>query len=450
MKKCLSLLCMMLAGLFVLGLTACGGGGGAGGSTTSTPSTPTTSTPTTPTTDKVRIWITLGNDPDAAPVTSLTSSQTVNASIWARGTTEETVIFKVNIFNGDKFTTMANDMRTGGNSKAIAIGTLLTPLEPGNYTFKAHSGDFGEVVGSLTITVTPSAPSEQPEETTLNPAVAVVPSDNKYFELAMETDHFKIYCHSQDKGFASNLLLVGEDSIPLLTRVYGVLPNDKTPVYLFATFEEATQLSAMPPGTSPEFSIGGFDTFAPLGDGVKLYISGREKVWWSQRTEVDMRGLMAHETGHRIFYYLYPNIRKPVRPDWLDEGVAGYVMLEVSGSGANGYNFNALVESVKTGEPEWPGLAGLDKLLESSETGGLFGDIANSVIYHIYTSYGEQALGKLLTEYNNSTDLPQAFQKALGVSYSEFEKRWTDWVQDIARRSKDGAQFYELLKESKT
>jgi hypothetical protein len=206
----------------------------------------------------------------------------------------------------------------------------------------------------------------------------------------------------------------------------------------------------MPPVVGPESTAGGFDTFAPLGDGVKLYIPDREKVW-SPRTETDMRGLMAHETGHRIFYYLYPDIRKPVRPDWLDEGLATYAMMEASGSGAAGYGFNEIVESVKTGKPEWTGLAGLDKLLESGETMGLFYGTAATVIYYIHTSYGEQSVGKLLAEYNNSANLPQAFQKALGVSYSEFEEGWAYSVQDIARRSKDGAQFYELLlKESKT
>jgi hypothetical protein len=56
-------------------------------------------------------------------------------------------------------------VRTEGSSKAVSVGALSTPLEPGNYTFQAVSGAFGEIVGSsLQITVTP--PLEQPDKAT--------------------------------------------------------------------------------------------------------------------------------------------------------------------------------------------------------------------------------------------------------------------------------------------
>ena len=133
--------------LLVLGLSACGGG--------------TESTPGVPTIAKVRMWITLNNNPDAPPVTTLTPEQTAQASIWARGTTEEKVTFKVNLYYGDKFTTLVTGVRTAG-SKAVAVGGFATALEPGQYTFKAISGAMGAVIGSLDITVALSLPPAQP------------------------------------------------------------------------------------------------------------------------------------------------------------------------------------------------------------------------------------------------------------------------------------------------
>ncbi len=134
--------------LLVLGLSACGGG--------------TESTPGVPTIAKVRMWITLSNNPDAPPVTTLTPEQTAQASIWARGTTEKTITFKVNLNYGDKFTTLVTGVRTEGSSKAVSVGALSTPLEPGQYTFKAISGAMGAVIGSLDITVALSLPPAQP------------------------------------------------------------------------------------------------------------------------------------------------------------------------------------------------------------------------------------------------------------------------------------------------
>jgi len=142
--------------MILFNLSACGGGNG----------TSTSSIPSAPTIAKVRIWVTLSNNPDATLVTSLTSAQTVQASIWARGTTEETITFKVNLSYGDKFTTLVTGVRIEGSSKAVSVGALSTPLEPGNYTFQAISGAFGEIVGSsIQITVTPDTSVNTPTST---------------------------------------------------------------------------------------------------------------------------------------------------------------------------------------------------------------------------------------------------------------------------------------------
>ena len=157
MKKWLLFLFITIVASLVLELSACSSGS----------STSIGNSPSTPTIAKVRIWVTLSNNPDAAPVTSLTSAQTVQASIWARGTTEESISFKVNLNYGDKFTTLANNVRTEGSGKAVAIGGFATPLEPGSYTFQAISGAFGEIVGSsLQITVTPDTSVNTPTATT--------------------------------------------------------------------------------------------------------------------------------------------------------------------------------------------------------------------------------------------------------------------------------------------
>ena len=171
MKKYLLFLFITFLVSLVLGLSACG----------NRSSNSTGNSSSVPKIAKVRIWVTLSNNPDAEQVTSLTSAQTVQASIWARGTTEGTITFKVNLNYGDKFTTLANGIRTEGSSKAVSVGALSTPLQPGTYTFQAISGAFGEIVGSSseitvmpdtsvnTSTTTPASTlSEQPDKATFN------------------------------------------------------------------------------------------------------------------------------------------------------------------------------------------------------------------------------------------------------------------------------------------
>jgi len=115
---------------------------------------------------KIKIWITLSNNPDDPQVTTLSSAQTAQARLWAMGMSEESITFKVNIYQGDKLTGLASGIRTEGRNQAVSAGGLSvssTPLQPGDYTLKAHTGSFGEVIGVLDIVVTETVLSEQPD-----------------------------------------------------------------------------------------------------------------------------------------------------------------------------------------------------------------------------------------------------------------------------------------------
>jgi len=272
-----------------------------------------------------------------------------------------------------------------------------------------------------------------------------IPSDNEYFDWMLEIDHFKIYFHSSDAEFAGGLIRVGEEDVfsPLL-KVYGGAPPNKTAVYLFLNFEEAKKLGSFPSFIDPGSSFGGFDTSGPLGDGVKLYFPEKDKAL-SPMTESFMKFTMAHEVGHRFFYFVYPNIRAPIRPNWLDEGLAMYVGIEVSQQVE--FAFRPVVQSVKTGQPPLAELDALDKLQESRSTLDLYYGEAATVIYFISTSYGEQALKQILVEYNRSKNLHEAFKQVLGVTYSDFEKAWINRIRDIGEQANSGTEFYCVLTE---
>lgn len=152
MRKALLLFCLMITIAPMLVLPACSNSG--------------STTDRTPVIPKIKMWITLSNNPDDPHLTTLTSAQTAQAKLWAMGMSEESITFKVNLYQGDKLTGLASGIRTEGSNKAVSAGGLSmtsTPLQPGSYTLKAHTGSFGEVIGVLEILVTETVLSEQPD-----------------------------------------------------------------------------------------------------------------------------------------------------------------------------------------------------------------------------------------------------------------------------------------------
>ncbi len=145
---------LMIFALLAFGTSAC--------------SNASTSSTFSPENARIKMWITLSSNPDEPHLTTLTSAQTAQARLWAMGMSEESITFKVNLYQGDKPTGLASGIRIEGSNKAVSAGGLSmtsTPLQPGNYTLKAHTGGFGEVIGLLDIVVTETVLSEQPETT---------------------------------------------------------------------------------------------------------------------------------------------------------------------------------------------------------------------------------------------------------------------------------------------
>jgi len=122
MSRKIAALFLMIFALLAFGTNAC--------SNTSSSST------FSPENARVRMWLTLSNNPDDPQVTTLTSAQTAQARLWAMGLSEESITFKVNIYQGDKLTGLASGIRTENSNKAVSAGGLslsATPLQPGDY-----------------------------------------------------------------------------------------------------------------------------------------------------------------------------------------------------------------------------------------------------------------------------------------------------------------------------
>jgi len=266
-----------------------------------------------------------------------------------------------------------------------------------------------------------------------------VQSDNPHFDLMMKSEHFRVYFHPPDETMADRIINVCEEVYPMLIEVYGGAPPNSTRVFIFHTYEELLNLGNPPPNLPRDSSCGGFTWYGKLseevGEHVELY-NIRDGIKW----------LLAHEIGHRFFYYVYPNLRKPVRPDWLDEGLAVCAGINASQNMAV-FTFQPIVDSVKTGNPPLVGIAELDGLLASSDKRlvDLFYAEAGTIIHYVSKRYGEEILHRLLKEYDRSINLEDAIPRVLNISFNEFEREWMDLVKKTALQAKDGAEFFTLF-----
>ncbi len=166
--------CLAFFVILVLLLGACGGSGSTGGGSTSS----------TPAIAKVRLWLTLSNNPDATQVTTLTPEQTVQASIWARGTTEENLTIKVNLTYNDQSHNPGDRrpnrrQRQGGRHRWFCC-----PAGAGRIYFPGHFRRLREYHRLTDFTVAPATAESPPPAT---PPVSTLPEQpdkatfQKYF-----------------------------------------------------------------------------------------------------------------------------------------------------------------------------------------------------------------------------------------------------------------------------
>ncbi|MBU6392730.1 MAG: hypothetical protein KGQ83_10885, partial [Planctomycetes bacterium] len=296
----------------------------------------------------------------------------------------------------------------------IAGVLVLSTINANHYamnqptTTPIHNGSVNQT--TVPTTSTQSAPASTIAQTALTTIVtntvtyATEASDSPYFDTMYVSDHFKVYFRLADQGMANVLIQTLEHAYPIDSRIYGGDLPSKTDLYMFHTFYDAKGLMPMSSTASPNSSGGGWSVDPPLGDGIKIYntlphgdpnnLSNVENIDW-------YRGGMAHELGHRFFYYLYPNIRAPVRPNWLDEGIAMYDWAEAGGDIE--YGFGVARENISINGPVL--LNSLDKLQESSNTIELFYGEASTVIDYMVSRAGERGLREFLDTYNQTKNL---------------------------------------------
>jgi len=275
-------------------------------------------------------------------------------------------------------------------------------------------------------------------------------SNNPHFELMMETEHFKVYFHPEDERVAADIVDVCEEVYQTLVEVYGSAPPNKTQIVIFHTYEELVSLGSIPASYTKELwetSAGGCFAYTgelrkEIGEHVEAYNS--RIVTPEGFIGPKIEDFLGHEAGHRFFYYAFPHVRHPVRPNWLDEGMASYSAVKAGGLSPS---YQSIVDSVKLGDPPFSGIAGLDKLQASGfgKSFNLFYEEAATIIFYLVEKYGGESFLQFLREYDQSLSLEGAVLKTFNISFNQLESEWMQSIRGTAAQAKDGSDFYNLL-----
>jgi hypothetical protein len=276
-------------------------------------------------------------------------------------------------------------------------------------------------------------------------------------ELKKESGNFAVYFHPQDERMALLLLLRAQRASSTVARVFGGNPPLKIRMFMTYDREEAIKFGYNPPGGIPQGASGG----GPSSE------AGDELIWLNPIRRDDTQittNVMAHELGHCFMRQLYPGIYFTGIEDlsevdefvskglynknwlsWFSEGIADYADIECWLEAAADTPgplpkaqdaFQQLVTSCTTGTPPLIELSRLEDAgkAEDGRFRFLFSAEGITFMYYITGRYGEDGLHRLLTEYNRGITLPEAAEKAFGISFADLERGWRELVEKTAAK----------------
>lgn len=252
------------------------------------------------------------------------------------------------------------------------------------------------------------------------------------FESEKNGSSFTAYYHPGDETNANKALAVLEQGgLNLYKKYLGLEPKD-IPVYLAVTPDEYVKIADFP-GGKENVEIG--DGSAPNG---KIYLYKPFDDTRPGKTE----GMIVHEGVHAAVYqYLGQDIR--YLPGFLNEGLAHYLeYVFKAGPGFNPldqiYHSDLLVNGIKTGNPK---LLSLEELAQRCD--GYINDETSNflcrgqgayTVWYINENYGEDALGKFLTDLKQTQDWQKALSNVTGKTTSQLDKEIQDNLKSMVEK----------------
>jgi hypothetical protein len=226
------------------------------------------------------------------------------------------------------------------------------------------------------------------------------------FLLCQETPHFTVSYDHADERIALEIVRFVELDLSRISEDIGLTETLMIDIRVISSEDESDSIRGF-----PDWGIG---CAMPLEKAIAI------KSPRLAAHPVDLRTLVAHEIAHVVLGSKCGNVEIP---RWFDEGMAMYESGEW-----------------KFGESVWLSWANVThSLLPLSSIGRRFPENAGraklayvesfSVILFLIDQFGRESFLEIIENVGELGSFDRAMQKSLGVSSSEFEREWQEWVE---------------------
>ncbi len=240
--------------------------------------------------------------------------------------------------------------------------------------------------------------------------------DTRFDWTSISSDQVTVYTYATNENFAEEILASAQGTIDELESVYGVERSEPLRIWVYDSQEDLG--GATEPNSEPWIAgvsyPGRYLVLAAVPDG----------------NSMELRRVIPHEVSHQVLYQATQNpFNFPAT--WLDEGMATYTQ-DVGTDG-----FVELVEEAADSGSLMP-IETLNMSFPYDDTFQLAYAESYSIVSFIIQTYGEEALGNVLTAYKEGVTHEEAVQAGLGISIEELDRLWQASLGVEQRQSDDG------------
>ena len=226
--------------------------------------------------------------------------------------------------------------------------------------------------------------------------------DTRYEWTSVSSEQVTLYTYDTNDNFAGEILDSAQGTIDELQTEFGVERSLPLRIWIYDSQDDlggATQPNSEPWIAGVSYP-GRYLILAAVPDG----------------NSQELRRVIPHEVSHQVLFQATENpFNLPAT--WLDEGLATYNQ----DVGTGGYV--ALVEQA-VDDGELMPISTLNTSFPFDDSFQLAYAQSYSVISFIIQTFGEEALGVVLSSYKDGVSHEEAVQRGLGISIDELDSRW--------------------------
>ncbi len=226
--------------------------------------------------------------------------------------------------------------------------------------------------------------------------------DTRYEWTSISSEQVTVYSYDTNNNFAAEILASAQGTIDELQALFGVERSLPMRIWVYDSQDDLG--GATEPNSEPWIAgvsyPGRFLILAAIPDG----------------NSMELRRVIPHEVSHQVLFQATENpFNLPAT--WLDEGLATYNQDIGSDS------YVALIEQAVDDDAIMP-IPTLNTSFPYDDSFQLAYAESYSVISFIIQTFGEAALGDVLTAYKDGVSHDEAVRRGLGISIDELDHQW--------------------------